>query len=285
MNREELRELLIRAVRDKLLTIEQAAELLRRFDRGDLDVGPESTPLALREAADVTTNAHAEEALVLLLLFLFGRNQSDGARAASRLSGLPDIRRTDALDTLADRFALRASQLSAELGRTRDLARFHRAARALVRTSILQRHILGAGRPPTPGELAALSLRIRAQHVYLSRFADEIAVRNLDGSPLSEMSERAVRARLELYEGEARAAFYFAQEADAEPGTVVYYVALDDAGTCSPCFSADLNSPYLPGDPDSPYPGRVCRGRGRCRCRRELRYNPSAYRRLAERAA
>lgn len=145
--------------------------------------------------------------------------------------------------------------------------------------------MLGAGRGLTASELAVVDARVRAQLAYLSRFADEVALRRLDEVPLAPLSEEAVGARLSLYGGEARASFYAARERDAAGGYVVDYVAADDGGTCSPCLRAMINSPYLPDDVDTPYPGRVCRGRGRCRCRRELRYAPDEHRALAARAA
>ena len=56
-------------------------------------------------------------------------------------------------------------------------------------------------------------------------------------------------------------------------GYVVRYIAKDDDRTCSPCYEAERNGPYLPNDPRLPYPGEVCRGHGKCRCRHEVIYD------------
>lgn len=67
-------------------------------------------------------------------------------------------------------------------------------------------------------------------------------------------------------------------ESGAEAGYVVDYRAVDDRGTCDPCLQAEQNGPYLANE--GPMPAAVCLGRGRCRCRRELVYDPAAYARL-----
>lgn len=113
--------------------------------------------------------------------------------------------------------------------------------------------------------------KIEIQLAFLSRFADQI------GS--GRLSDAQVEERSKLYAGEGRAIYYEqAGKLNNQPGNVEDYVAVDDKNTCGPCEAAEANSPYLPGS--GPMPGRVCLGRGYCRCTRVLRYDPQAYLRL-----
>lgn len=260
-------------MRSRFLTEAEAAELLRRFREGGLRVPDEIAPAAPEDAIAETDGAHLSAALAALFAFL-------AVDSIARLSRLPRPRVARSHELLFDAFGDRAARLASAVSATRNVSRFHADAVDLVRLSTLEQASLGAGRRLLPSELSALDSRLRVQLAYLSRFADRLALGFVEGSPLSPMSEAAIRARLVLYRGEVRAAFYAAQEFDTPEGYVADYVAVDDGGTCGPCHSAGARSPYLPGDPDSPYPGRVCRGRGRCRCRRELRYAPDEAARL-----
>ena len=90
------------------------------------------------------------------------------------------------------------------------------------------------------------------------------------------LAERAAQ-----YGGIGRAIYFMSYEAlglprqgdGSAPGVVIRYVAIDDAGTCSPCHNAQ--GYYLPGQ--GPYPGQICLGRHHCRCRRETLYDPAMY--------
>lgn len=110
---------------------------------------------------------------------------------------------------------------------------------------------------------------------FLARFADEVAVSALLGRPLSP---EAVAARSALYGGAGRAEFYRGKEIGQTGGWVIEYHARDDRHTCTPCLEAEEASPFLPGE--GVFPGAVCRGRGRCRCRRVPRFDPITYDRL-----
>lgn len=109
-----------------------------------------------------------------------------------------------------------------------------------------------------------------------------VAVRALQGKPLSEA---AIAQRAAQYGGVGRAAFYTGMEGSAttQRGYVARYVARDDDRTCVRCLDAEARGPYLPGD--GPKPGDVCLGRHRCRCTRELVYDPAAWARLTGRVA
>lgn len=117
------------------------------------------------------------------------------------------------------------------------------------------------------GEITLLQL------AFLARFADSVAT--------NRQSEGEVMNRAQMYAGEGRAQ-WFRQNGitNAQFGWVMDYIAVDDRFTCQPCAEAEARGPYLPNDASAPLPGRICLGRGYCRCTRELRYDPPAYRRL-----
>jgi hypothetical protein len=134
---------------------------------------------------------------------------------------------------------------------------------------------IGRGASISKAEVTArLVPRVHTDLVYLQRFADELALKIATGSP---WSADYIAARAARYAGEGRAAWFEeAERAEARPGYVIRYRARDDGYTCDPCRKAD--GVYLPGD--GQFPGRVCLGRARCRCTRELVYDPAAYARL-----
>lgn len=116
-----------------------------------------------------------------------------------------------------------------------------------------------------------LFAQVETQIAYLSRFADQMAT--------GRLTSAQVVARARLYSGEGRAIYYEQQGlANQQVGWVEDYIAVDDRNTCGPCSAAEANGPYLPGT--GPMPGRVCLGRGYCRCLRLGRSDLAAYRRL-----
>jgi hypothetical protein len=62
-------------------------------------------------------------------------------------------------------------------------------------------------------------------------------------------------------------------------GWVAEYVAIGDSHTCRPCADAAAKKYFLLSR--GPFPGSVCKGQARCRCRRIPRYLPQEYQRLA----
>lgn len=139
----------------------------------------------------------------------------------------------------------------------------------------LRQAALGRGATMSKTEAIRFSNdRIRPQLAFLQRFADEIALGNATGQPLTAAQ---IANRAALYAGDGRAAWFQEHEKrDARPGYVAKYRARDDKGTCGPCLAAEGD--YLAGT--GPQPGDVCRGHGRCRCVRELVLDPAAYQRL-----
>jgi hypothetical protein len=77
------------------------------------------------------------------------------------------------------------------------------------------------------------------QDAYVSRFADEIALRQLQGRP---MSAAQISARSAQYAGQGRRLFFESYETQGSnqsgPGWICHYVAQDDPATCSPCQRA-----------------------------------------------
>jgi len=129
-----------------------------------------------------------------------------------------------------------------------------------VRNQLVAQHAFGIRRKPLPSEMLGIANGpLSAQRRFLSRFRTD----------LPGMSEAAVAQRSALYSGAGRAEWFRARELGAPDGSLVDYVAVDDNVTCHPCFGAEENGPYKPGE--GPFPGEVCLGRGSCRCRREPR--------------
>lgn len=136
----------------------------------------------------------------------------------------------------------------------------------------LRQAALGRGATMSKAEAIAFSnARIRPQLAFLQRFADELALAQATGKPLTAAQ---IAARSSLYAGDGRAAWFQEYEKrNARTGYVVKYRARDDGGTCGPCIAAQGS--YLPGEGE--YPGSVCKGKGRCRCTRELVLDPAAF--------
>lgn len=160
------------------------------------------------------------------------------------------------------------------------VAEWQRRMGDAVHNHTVRQAALGKGGTHTKAHVIRdLDPKVRADLTYLQRFADEIALGLATGKP---MSANAIASRSSLYAGTGRAEWFRQHEAaEARPGYVVRYRARDDGGTCEPCRKAD--GLYLPGQGN--YPGEICRGRSRCRCRRELVYDRAAYDRLTGNAA
>ncbi len=95
-----------------------------------------------------------------------------------------------------------------------------------------------------------------------------------------EQSDEQKANRAKLYTGNSRGTFFQAYEvtqAKAYPhGWVALYQTRDDAHVCADCN--DAAGYYLLTQ--GPFPGRVCRGRARCRCKRLIVWNPTQHKLL-----
>lgn len=94
-------------------------------------------------------------------------------------------------------------------------------------------------------------------------------------------SEEKNSNRAKLYTGNARGTFFQAYEVSKAihypHGWVAKYVTKDDMRVCSDCN--DAAGYYLLTQ--GPFPGRVCKGRARCRCKRLIVWNPTQHKLLS----
>lgn len=261
--REQVIATLARAVIDRKLTEQQAGAILRAYDAGEtaarLPIPPQEAGQGLDED---------EIALALLLLLALWREQG-AAIPATFAARLGWARR------LADGFQADAAGLAARLSRGElTLAEWQRSAETLIRRNITQQAHTGGGLRSARASAQGLRGIYQEQAAYLSRFADEIAARQMAGLP---MSEAQIAQRLGMYAGRGYGQFFREYETSGDGsagwGWVYRYDARDDNRTCYRCIEAE--GYYLPGD--GPYPGEVCLGGGHCRCSRTPEYNPEMY--------
>jgi hypothetical protein len=249
--REEFIELLTRLVMDGFITLQEAESLIDEFDRGGTLPEGWALPLPLDEA--VPDEEGLREAMNEALLFF-----------ADVLS--------DAVDEIQDEFMRDVERLADDLRRGAiTLKTWHEQMRDLIVDYLARAAQVGAQRAIVGDDEDELLEIFALQLAFLSRFADQAAS--------GRLSDAQIRERAKLYAGEGRALFYEqAGRTAALYGWVEDYIAVDDRNTCGPCARAEAQGPYLPGQ--GPMPGRVCLGRGYCRCRRALRYDVQAYLRL-----
>lgn len=157
---------------------------------------------------------------------------------------------------------------------------------------MLTQYQLGtAGFYATYQDLTPIKWRLMSEWEYLDKIPD------------TGMTTKMLAARLELYSGSSRGLFYKILEqrmlrSASSPklrellgvpdeavktggvigGMVAYYKPRNDKSTCKPC--RDSEGYYLPAQ--GPMPGQVCKGQARCRCVRELSYNPTIWQRLID---
>lgn len=274
MSRDDLLAFLSRAVRDGLLTVEAAAALLQQYDDGTLDL---ATLPTLPTADDGTTRG--------LALYTVAGYLAGGARAYQqriqrvfeRPADVPitsrtevavpsAVRRARVSAELQDRFDASVTTAATDLAAgTVTIPEWQLQVEQFIRLHLWQQAVLGGQGVIHCSDLIIESTR---QSAYLSRFADQLAIRQAQGAPLSAA---AIATRSTLYGGAGRAVFYQAQEAvERDAGYVAQYIAADDISTCSPCSFAEGYYPLSSG----PWPGSVCLGRGRCRCERVMVYRP-----------
>jgi len=266
--RDRLIAWLTRLVADGLLSEDEAGEMLRAYDAGDPLVEFPILPDPMNVQDDAERAGDLLERMFGALL---------GGLMASRrptwAAFAPDPRYPNVMQTWwAERSAVHARALATG-GVTP--AQWLRTVDDDLRTYMTMQHMGGWGgieRGALSGDPAALERAVQRQRAFLSRFADEVALRQQRGQPFSEAY---VANRTELYGGAGRGHYYESQvAAHVQAGDLgrfrVRYVARDDGGTCQPCH--DAQGLYEPGDPNLPLPGSVCMGRNRCRC--TLEYVP-----------
>lgn len=271
--RDQILDLLARLVADGLLTEDEARELLRQFDAGELMEW--EMPLSSQESVKGFDPLMAG-LIAAALLALLGSKLSAPSAIGPRLIYA---------NTLQAQFTAQASVLAGNLvGGNISLVTWQQGMITVLQNNLAQAVMAGSGRTAlTTRQTQQLNTLMRQQTAYLSRFADQIALRRAQGNPfgVEYLANRAAQ-----YGGAGRGLFFEESERAAiEDGTIgagwlVYFISHDDSGTCLNCLDADHSGPYLPGAPH-PQPGIVCLGRAHCRCRLEWRYEPELYRRLA----
>jgi hypothetical protein len=273
MTRAELLAFLTRCVRDGVITTRRAAELLLAFDNGTLD--PVDLPTEQEDSDLVPVLLLATAALIALLHRL--------GYSVEQLLVIPAAAQDALKEALRVEFQVRSRALARLLQQSGDVNAWQSGMADLVKRNIVESAIVGAGRILTPAELAFLQPAAEEQLAFIARFADRIALQEMVNAPLSEAQ---IAARSETYgrTGLAVVALFNELSGDFGPGWVASYIALDDRGTCSNCHGAQGDYEIGSG----PMPGEICFGGMRCRCRREVRFDPAAYARLTgtiERAA
>ena len=270
MDWNEYADWLARLVMDGVLTEEEAVALAASGIKLDGSTAP------LRPSAAITDTGddHAAEATALLLGLLGFSN--------GPAPWMPN-QRYRALNTLEAAFLAQVRDLAGGLlDGTYTLGQWQRETAVLLRSHHLMLAQAARGRYRlSRAELTAVRDAVRIEQAFLSRFADQLAYRRMNGS---DWTSAGLVERLRLYLGNPRGTFYREVETSMVDdgyygaGWVVYYEALDDPATCSPCHEAQ--GYYLPGE--GPMPGQVCQGRSRCRCKRRLRYRPDIYESLTK---
>ncbi len=274
MTRDEYLLLLAEAVERGAITEDDARQLLALFDAGQLD--PSRLPLTTDDAlAAMRAPADADEgdgnealAALLLLLALLGLRQHWLGRQ------LDAATRRVARDALRLEWERTVARLARELAATGNVATWHAGMTTEIRRYYVRQMTAGLGRSLTAAELGQLEAVLEQQAGYLLRFASDAGHRLALGNPLGE---GYLTQRSRMYGGQAWSLWHQGNEAgEDQPGWVAEYVAVDDAGTCSPCSAAQ--GYYLPGT--GPWPGEICDGGSNCRCERFVVYAPEIYRSL-----
>jgi len=273
-----LLELLTRATADPRVSLAEADALALARQYGARGVRVKPSALSLRLADAVTGDilpADVKQAETRLARQL----RTHPATLGQRLVRASNAERQRHSDALQDAFERDARRLASELATSGDVATWQRKMGARVIQHLVEQRTLGAARPLRDSERRQMAATVREQTAYLSRFADEVAVRALQGKPLSEA---AIAQRAAQYGGVGRAAFYTGMEGSAttQRGYVARYRSVDSPTTCSRCHAAE--GYYLVGS--GPLPGEVCLGRHRCRCQRIIEYNPEIYDKLLRQA-
>lgn len=253
-DRERLIQLLTALIIEGVISEEEADSIIDAFDRGEGLPEGWQLPLSILDALPADLRDRVTDALEFYV----------GIASAN-------------VDAAQDEFIKQSTSLARQLSNGGlSVSDWHDLMVILIIDYLAQQAQVGAQRQIAQDELEDLTGLVLIQLVFLSRFADAVAS--------NRQTPAQVESRVQLYAGEGRA-IYFQQSGitNALYGYVEDYIALDDRNTCGPCATAEAQGPYLPGL--GPMPGRVCLGRGYCRCQRQLRYDPAAYLRLGGRSA
>lgn len=291
--RADLLDLLLTATAAGWLSTDEAGLILRAYDAGDLtdDAVRALLPLPTREAALILSQDALTASLYRLHLLA---GLSERAARSAALGGTVRVvegQRYRAVVRVVEDYDARAFRATRRLADGGDVAAWQRELGREIRSEILSNAQLGLGRDPLPSEAARISEILNSEAGYLARFADHVASRRAlaeaAGDPSLAMSEKQIRARAQMYGADSRALFYEGIEGRRGEGYVVRYEARDDGSTCPNCISharggLDGRGIYALGT--GPMPGRDCRAKNRCRCRRVVFQDAAAYARLTDAA-
>lgn len=261
MTREELTRQLTILVRRGQLTTDEARQVLAAFDAGRIpDV---SLPLPAAQALQpASEDSRGDMWLWLLLLLGLGRATPRINRAQARRAHL----------LLAERFERTVTQAAQTAAAS--LATWQRRMARTVSDYTLAQATAGARQPLNDTQLGRVQAANRRNLAFLALFAVQAMARSVLGRPLTVPG---IANRSRLYGGMGWAQFDRAAEDGLGRGWIARYISQDSPTTCDICSSYH-DTVWLPGD--GPFPGEICRGASRCKCRRELEYSPSEYRRL-----
>jgi hypothetical protein len=267
--------LVARLLRYGIITQDEATALLTRYQGGTtapealLSLPPEQ--VVVRPSADTIAAA-------LLLVQRLGRSKRIPLRTFDTRTG-PLARLSEKASTVFEQTARTLATRVANGEMT--VAEWQAAFADEVACHLLQQAMIGSGSPTLSTEtLTRVGNEILVQRAYVSRFADQMSLKQLQEQP---MTEAYIANRATLYGGAGHAEYFKSGEEaitalTPDGGYVVYYRAVDDKRTCSPCLAAEAGSPYLMSE--GPYPGDVCLGLSRCRCWRDVVYSPQDWERL-----
>jgi hypothetical protein len=254
LTRSQLATLLADLVRRKVITQDEAAQVLASFDADELD--------ALAPVVSDDDGGDWLAALALLLLLI-------GGSARRRI---PVTRRRRAQTLLRGRFDATTRQLAQNVaGGALPVAAWHAGLQAALASYTRQMAIAGAGQLPSVATRAAIDARLGEQWPLMERFAVTVAARLEVDRPLSP-AYIANRAR--QYGGTGWGAFFLAQGQGAAAGMVEQWISRDDRNTCRICAPRHLQY-FLPAQ--GPMPGTDCLGGGLCRCQRVQVFAPDIY--------
>ncbi len=269
MTRTQLTTLLAYAVQRDWITADEARTIIQRFDAGELDAS--GLPLPIAQA--LGNGLPSEREYLTALSDLLGFGVAVLIRAFAEKGA---VQRATVRERLQDRYMEQARQLAEQAAE--NVQQWHTAMRDLLSTYLTGMTVLGLQRPTlTTAERSRLLQSIGVQLTFLYQFAGQVAVQAQTSHALSVAQ---IAARSELYAGAGRELWFRASEQDTTAGYIVRYIAVDDANTCPKCVLAEQQGPWMPGQ--GPFPGAVCYGKGRCRCRRELAYDPQSYQHLVD---
>lgn len=285
MSRDELSALLRLLVDTGRITAAQAAEMVRRFDLGDLATA--ELPVRLADLPGRLTPQELAVAMRAVAVRLTPKQAQPFLAAATKpvTTQTPPEVKAFLRNRLASHFRAdyerSIERHTRALANGGDVAAWQKKMQLENRAYLARMSTAGHGRPLTVAEVDAVSREAVVQQGYLYRWAGEISARRAVGNP---HSEAALQARTKLYQGAGWNAFWVASETAqtlGQDGHIVHYDARDDGRTCSGCLNAQNGSPYAAGT-NYPRPGSpTCKGFGNCRCTLRFEFDMDAWRRLA----